>query len=173
MKREYTNNFMLNRISGFVFDLMIVAGVCAIEFEAIKGLLLPIVLLTVFGTLATFLYLNFICKRLYPTYRYEAMASLFGMLTGTASTGTILLREIDPNFETPAASNLVLQTVPAMIFGFPLIILVGWAYQSLTASIVTLAVASLMFIVFNLFILLGKGKKQKIGNDGFINSEEK
>ncbi len=31
---------------------------------------------------------------------------MFGMLTGTASRGMILLREIDPNYETPAANNL-------------------------------------------------------------------
>ena len=36
-----------------------------------------------------------------------------GMLTGTASTGVILLREIDGNFKTPAADNLVYQTFPA------------------------------------------------------------
>ena len=143
---------MLNRISGFVFDLMILACVAAIKFEAIEGLWLPILLLTVGGTTVTFIFLNFICKKLYPTYRYEAMASLFGMLTGTASTGTILLRELDPDFETPAANNMVLQTVPAMLFGFPLILLVGWAYQSLTAAIVTLIVAALMFVAFTIFI---------------------
>ena len=165
MKRDYTNNFMLNRISGFVFDLMILACVSAIKFEAIEGLWLPILLLTVGGTAVTFIYLNFICKKLYPTYRYEAMASLFGMLTGTASTGTILLRELDPDFETPAANNLVLQTVPAMLFGFPLILLVGWAYQSLTASIITLGVAAVMFVAFTIFICFNKKKK---ATDGFI-----
>ena len=165
MTRDYTNNFMLNRISGFVFDLMILACVSAIKFEAIEGLWLPILLLTVGGTVVTFVYLNFICKKLYPTYRYEAMASLFGMLTGTASTGTILLRELDPDFETPAANNLVLQTVPAMLFGFPLILLVGWAYQSMTAAIATLAIAAAMFVVFTIFICFNKKKKT---TDGFI-----
>lgn len=173
MTRDYTNNFMLNRISGFVFDLMILACVAAIKFEAIEGLWLPILLLTVGGTAVTFIYLNFICKRLYPTYRYEAMASLFGMLTGTASTGTILLRELDPDFETPAANNLVLQTVPAMIFGFPCLLLVGWAYQSMTAAIVTLGIAAAMFIVFNVFILCFKGKKKKVAENGFIDKGEK
>jgi ESS family glutamate:Na+ symporter len=169
MKRDYTNNFMLNRISGFVFDLMILACVAAIKFEAIEGLWLPILLLTVGGTTVTFIFLNFICKKLYPTYRYEAMASLFGMLTGTASTGTILLRELDPDFETPAANNMVLQTVPAMLFGFPLILLVGWAYQSLTAAIVTLIIAAAMFVAFTIFICSNKKKKA----DGFVEKGEK
>ncbi len=171
MTKDYTNNFMLNRISGFVFDLMILACVSAIKFEALEGLWLPIILLTVGGTAVTFIFLNYICKKLYPTYRYEAMASLFGMLTGTASTGTILLRELDPDFETHAASNLVLQTVPAMLFGFPLILLVGWAYTSLQASIITLGVAIVMFVVFTIFICLTK--KKKIPNEGSFIKEEK
>ena len=49
------------------------------------------------------------------------------MLTGTASTGMILLREIDPNFETLAAQNLVLQQLPAVVFGAPLLLIVGFA----------------------------------------------
>lgn len=44
---------------------------------------------------------------------------MYGMLTGTASTGIILLREIDKDFKTPAADNLVYQNSPAIVFGFP------------------------------------------------------
>ena len=49
------------------------------------------------------------------------------MLTGTASTGMILLKEIDPNFETPAAQNLILQQLSAVVFGAPLLLIVGFA----------------------------------------------
>ena len=156
MTHDYTNDYMLNRISGFVFDLMILSGIAAINFEELKGLLLPLILLAIAGTVITMFYLNFICKRVYPDYTYEALASLFGMLTGTASTGVILLREVDPMFETPASNNLVMQTGPAMIFGVPLLLLVGYAPQGLTQSLVVLGVASLMFIAFNVFILYKK-----------------
>ncbi|MBQ3493221.1 MAG: hypothetical protein IJA88_03860 [Clostridia bacterium] len=163
MTHNYTNNYMLNRISGFVFDLMILSGIAAIDFEKLKGLWIPLVLLTIVGTVVTMIYLNFICKRLYPDYRYESLASLFGMLTGTASTGVILLREVDPLFETPASDNLVLQTVPAMVFGFPLLLLVGFAPQGMTQSLIVLGAAVVMFVVFNIFILFKK--KPKIQKD--------
>ena len=91
VKKDYINNFLLNRVSGFVFDIMILAGISAIEISAVKELLLPLFIVCALGTAATFAYLNFVCKRIYPTYRYQAMVSLFGMLTGTASTGIILL----------------------------------------------------------------------------------
>jgi len=85
------------------------------------------------------------------------------MLTGTASTGVILLREVDPLFETPASDNLVLQTVPAMVFGFPLLLLVGFAPQGMTQSLIVLGAAAVMFVVFNIFILFKK--KPKIQKD--------
>lgn len=166
MTRNYTSNFMLNRISGTVFDLMILAGVAAIEFEHVANLWLPIVLLSVAGTVVTFVYLNIMCKRLYPEYRYEAMSSLFGMLTGTASTGVILLREIDPLFETPASNNLVLQTVPAMCFGFPILLLVGYAKGGLTEVLITMGIVLVLLAVFNVALLMKrKGKPAPKQND--------
>ncbi|MBQ3108645.1 MAG: hypothetical protein IJC67_03425, partial [Clostridia bacterium] len=40
--RGYINNYHMDRISGFAFDLMIVAGVAAIEINDIKNYILPI-----------------------------------------------------------------------------------------------------------------------------------
>lgn len=165
MKRVYINNFMMNRISGFVFDMMILAGISAIQFETIQKLWLPLLLLCVFGTVVTFVYLNFVCKRIYPTYRYQAMASLFGMLTGTASTGMILLREIDPKFQTPAANNLIMQSVPAMVFGFPMLLLAGYAAAGMTASIITLAACVGLFALMNVVVFV-KFKRRKKGGKG-------
>ena len=81
---------------------------------------------------------------------------MFGMLTGTASNGMILLREIDPKFETPAANNLVLQTLAAIVLGFPVLLLMGYAPQSLTATLITLAILVVFWIVLTLFMLRTK-----------------
>ena len=95
----------------------------------------------------------------------EAFFSIFGMLTGTASTGMILLREIDPNFETPAADNLVLQQLPAIIFGAPLLLLVGFAGKSIENSLIIFVVVIIMFIVYNILLLrklIFKKKNKKV-----------
>ena len=165
MKRDYINNYMMNRISGFVFDMMILAGISAINFDVIQKLWIPLLLLCVFGTVVTFVYLDFVCKRLYPTYRYQAMVSLFGMLTGTASTGMILLREIDPKFQTPAANNLIMQSVPAMAFGFPMLLLAGYAAGGMIASIVTLAACVGLFALMNVIVFV-KFKRKKTEGGG-------
>lgn len=150
--REYTNNYLLNRISGLCFDAMIVAGTAAISFDNLRGLWLPLAIICTLGTIFTFLFIRKASDRLYPGYDHEGFFSMFGMLTGTASNGMILLREIDPKFETPAANNLVLQSIPAILFGFPILILVGFAPTSLTNTLISLGILIVLFILFCLFI---------------------
>jgi ESS family glutamate:Na+ symporter len=153
MSREYINNYMLNRISGFCFDIMIVAGTAAINFEHFGKFLLPFILIVTSGAVATFIYVLWISKHLYPNYKYEGFFSMFGMLTGTASNGMILLREIDPKFETPAANNLVLQTLSAILLGFPVLLLVGYAPQSMKATFITLCVLIVFWALLTVFML--------------------
>ena len=152
MQREYINNYMLDRIAGTCFDVMIVAGTAAIDFNNLRGLWLPLILVCTFGAVVTFFYVLRCCKKLYPDYQYEGFFSMFGMLTGTASNGMILLREIDPRFETPAANNLVLQTIPALAFGFPVLLLMGFAPQSMTNTLITMGIMVAALLLFGLFI---------------------
>lgn len=156
MKREYINNYLLNRISGLFFDVMIVAGTTAIDFREFKGFALSFLLVCILGAIATFWFIMKVCKHLYPNYVYEGFFSMFGMLTGTASNGMILLREIDPKFETPAANNLVLQSLPAVALGFPVLLLVSYAPQGFNAALITLGILIAVFIIFNLFLFRKK-----------------
>ena len=162
MNRQYPNNFLLNRLGGLFFDLMVVASIGAIELNALKPYIIVLTLLTIFGTIVTMVYLKYVCKRIYPTYEYEAYFSMFGMLTGTASTGMVLLREIDNEFKTPAANNLVLQNLPAIMFGFPLMLLLVYAPLGTSQAWITLGVLVIMFIALNVFVLWNFIKKKPI-----------
>jgi ESS family glutamate:Na+ symporter len=42
MTRQYQNNYLLSRISGFFFDAMIVAGIASIDIADLSGLWLPL-----------------------------------------------------------------------------------------------------------------------------------
>lgn len=160
MQREYINNYTLDRIAGTCFDFMIVAGTAAIDFHNLRAIWLPLLLVCALGALVTFWYVLRCCRKLYPDYTYEAFFSMFGMLTGTASNGMILLREIDPRFETPAANNLVLQTIPALAFGFPVLLLMGFAPQSLTNTFISVGIMVVALAIFALFIF----RKPRKGN---------
>ncbi len=155
MHRDYTNNFMLDRISGFMFDLMVVASIAAIDLSAFRSMdiVLPLSLICLAGAFGTYWYLRMVCGRVFPGYEHEAFLSLYGMLTGTASTGVILLRELDPEFRTQASDNIVYHMPWAILFGAPMLLLVGVAPQSLSKAFMVLGVYTGLFIVFNVLLL--------------------
>lgn len=149
MKKEYINGFLMKRISGFFFDLMIVAGIAAIKIDVLKSYWGIMAILGIVGALSTFLYNRWISKKLFAEYEQEQFLAMYGMLTGTASTGILLLREIDRDFKTPVADNLVYQNFPAIIFGFPMMLLATLAPKQ---PVLTLLILVASFIVMNIIL---------------------
>lgn len=154
IKRDYINNFMMNRISGLMFDIMVIASIAAIDLTAFRNhrFILPLLLICLLGAVATFLYLRLVSRRIFPQYPHAAFLSLYGMLTGTASTGAILLREVDEKFETQASDNLVYHQPWAILFGFPMFLLLGVAPQSFGKALLTLIVCAGLLVVMNLIL---------------------
>ena len=149
VKKQYTNDFLMNRISNFFFDIMVVAGIAAINLELIKQYWEILLILGVVGLFITYYYNRFIARKLFPEYPEEQFLMMYGMLTGTASTGIILLREVDENFDTPAADNLVYQNFPAIVFGFPMMLLATLAPVKPTLTLIILVA---FFIVMNIIL---------------------
>lgn len=160
IKRRYTNNFLLTRCSNFFFDIMIVAGIAAIRLSVLEKYWGIMLVLGVVAAFATYFYVRLVSKKLFPEYVEEQFLAMYGMLTGTASTGVILLREIDGNFETPAADNLVYQTFPAIAFGFPMMLLATFAPKDpVTCWIILVAFFAVMnVILFRKFIFRRRKK---------------
>lgn len=164
--REYTSNFLLTRISGLMFDIMVVASIAAIDLSAFTHpeFIVPLLTISIAGTLLTFFYVRFVSKKLFPTYRHAEFLVMYGMLTGTASTGLILLREIDPLYETPAAHNMIYQNLYSIIFGAPMLLMLGVVAQSMQMAYVTLGV--LVFMLVAMVLLLFRSflfKKRRKG----------
>ncbi|MBR5381497.1 MAG: hypothetical protein IK136_02635 [Oscillospiraceae bacterium] len=154
IKREYSNNFMQTRIAGFSFDIMVVASIAAINLKAFTyaAFVLPLALICVAGAVVTYIYLLIVSKRVFPKYPDEAFLSLYGMQTGTASTGVILLREADPKFLTQASNNIVYHQPWAIIFGFPMLLLLGVAPRNVGWSLITIGVLVVLFAVMCLIL---------------------
>ncbi|MBE6752962.1 MAG: hypothetical protein E7559_01185, partial [Ruminococcaceae bacterium] len=93
MSRGYINNYQMDRISGFTFDLMIVAGVAAIEINDVKRYIVPIVVLSVIGCIITHIYTRKVAKACFKGFEHEFFLMSFGTMTGTASNGMILMKE--------------------------------------------------------------------------------
>ncbi len=157
MTRQYQNNYLLSRISGLAFDLMIVAGIAAINFEDLSGLWVPFVIMAVAGAVSTFYYLRWLCDRVYPGYEKESFLAMYGMLTGTISSGILLLRPVDPGFETPAANNLVTGSSFGIVLGSPMLIFIALAAESDTMLYVTIGLI-FVYLAGLLWLLLRKKK---------------
>ena len=150
VKQQHINAFMMTRISGFFFDFMIVSGIAAIKIRLLSDYWIILLVLGLGGALVTYLYDHFVAKKLFPGYVEEQFLMLYGMLTGTASTGIILLRQLDPEFKTPAAENMVYLNFPAIAFGFPMMLLAAIAPEQpgLTFLFMLLFFAALNVILF-------------------------
>ena len=71
MNRGYINNYQMDRISGFAFDIMIVAGVSAIEINDIKNYILPIVIISVVGAIVTYVYIRLVAVECFKGFEHE------------------------------------------------------------------------------------------------------
>ena len=158
VNKVYVNGFLMNRISGFCFDLMIVAGVAAIRLEFLQNSWHVLLILGIVGLVSTYAYVYAISKKLFFEYHEEQFMGMYGMLTGTASTGIVLLRELDPDFKTPVSDNMVYQSFPAMVFGFPIMLL---ATLAPVAPIMTWLILVVFFAAMNLLLFRRQIFKKK------------
>lgn len=167
LKYKYINNYQMDRISGFSFDLMIIAGVAAIEFSAIKNYVWILIALTIVGTIVTFVFVRIITKHCFKGIHHHMFLVNFGTLTGTASNGMILLREVDSSFESQASDIFIVSQFPAMLTVAPLLLLTGFAgYADKPAWHLYVAMGIFLFlaIVYTtlIFVLQKKVVEKKI-----------
>jgi ESS family glutamate:Na+ symporter len=156
MHRVYINNYQMDRISGFAFDLMIVAGVAAIEINDIKNYILPIVILSAVGMLITYAYIRLVAKECFKGFEHEFFLMSFGTFTGTASNGMILMKEVDPGLRTPTSSLYILSNFPAMVMIAPLLLLLNFAGKSLTNAMIACGIFFALWVVYTVFLFRRK-----------------
>lgn len=152
MHRVYINNYQMDRISGFSFDLMIVAGVAAIQISDIKNYILPIVVLSVIGAIITFFYIRAVSRECFKGFEHEFFLMCFGTLTGTASNGMILMKEIDPGLRTPTSSLYILSNFPAMVMIAPLLFLLNFSGQSPKNAIIACAIFFVLWCAYSIYL---------------------
>lgn len=140
------------RITGWAVDFLIVATIMAVKFPIVREYVIPIAVMSVTVTLATLWVVMFFGRRLW-LYHLERTVSTFGTVTGTVSTGLLLLRIADPDFKTPVAIELGI----LIIFVSPIIITCmllvsapmtwGWSLTFTMAVFAGIMVASLLAMI--------------------------
>ena len=172
MHRVYINNYQMDRISGFSFDLMIVAGVAAIEINDIRSYILPVVVLSVVGAVITYVYIRKVSKECFKGFEHEMFLMAFGTLTGTASNGMILMKEVDPGLRTPTSSLYILSNFPAMVMIAPLLLLLGFAGKTLTNAIIACTIFFVLWAAYTIFLFRRRIFKKRYANKPVIPWEE-
>ena len=177
VKKQYTNNYTMDRISGLSFDIMVVAAFGSINLEAFlePKLIIPLIVVCISGALVTYFYCQHIARKVFPEYKDEAFLAFYGMLTGTNATGIILLREIDPQFETPACDNMVFQSLYSIAFGAPILLSLGYVGRGWIQLIVCVLIY--LVILVGLYLLMRreaffKKKKENLATEENNNSNE-
>ena len=160
---NYPDNYILQRVSASSFDYMIVAAISAISIITFRENWIPITIITTLGGLFTIIYAIYISKRVYKIYVLEHIVALYGMWTGTITTGVALLREIDPDSKSNVAENIVIGSAVALPLGVPLMFILGLAVTGHSANKPILYLYSLLifiaYLAVLLFILLRRRKK--------------
>jgi len=162
----YIDDTTMTRCSNLFMDFMIVASVAAISFAVVATYWLPLLSISVFAILATWIVIQMMTKSAFRQFRLERFAAIFGNMTGTLQSGLVLLRILDPTMKSPVSFNLVYGSGLALVFGFPLLILINAPVhyfsdvnQGFLAVLFTLIIY-LMLITF-FWQYLSKPKKSK------------
>ncbi|HIV98869.1 MAG TPA: sodium:glutamate symporter [Candidatus Ornithospirochaeta avicola] len=165
---SYTiDNHTLNRVNGLSVDLTVTSCLGAISLTAISSYWLPITLLSVIGILITMFLTPYYCARLYDDHKFERTLVLIGTATGTLPTGLSLLRVVDPDFETPAATDYVYASSIVFFLVIPLILLINLPQLSVSGGsgyllYIMLSVTALYTILCTVAYFLYAGKRARI-----------
>ena len=115
----------MTRCSNLFMDFMIVASVAAISLVVVMAYWLPLLLISIAVTLATWGVVTVMVDQAFREYRLERFAAVFGNMTGTLQSALVLLRMVDSGMKSPASYNLVYGSGISLMIGFPLLILIN------------------------------------------------
>jgi ESS family glutamate:Na+ symporter len=149
------------RITGLAVDFLIVSTVMAIQLPVVWQYILPVSVISIISGIFTTLILVYMGKRLWD-YNLERTAALYGTVTGTVSTGLLLLRIADPDFRTP----VVIEIAVMNLFSIPLIgaclVLVNapiwWDWGVGSASLIFFAIMIVCLTVLRVLKFIGTPK---------------
>lgn len=172
MHRVYINNYQMDRISGFAFDLMIVAGVAAIEINDIRNYILPVVVLSAVGAVITYIYIRKVSKTCFKGFEHEMFLMTYGTMTGTASNGMILMKEIDPGLRTPTSNLYILSNFPAMVMIAPLLLCLNFAGSSMENACIACGIFFVLWSAYTVFLFRRQIFKKRFANKPVIPWQE-
>ncbi|MFT6510995.1 MAG: ESS family glutamate:Na+ symporter [Parvibaculaceae bacterium] len=129
-------------ITGAAVDFMIVGTLMSIQITVLAAYLLPILAVASVVSIATLVLCFYYGRRSQSEFGLLRALTLFGCCTGSAGTGLLLLRIVDPKFSTPVARELALFNILITLLGIhllmgviPILPQIGVVYGSLVFAV--------------------------------------
>jgi ESS family glutamate:Na+ symporter len=146
------NHPLQRRITGTSIDYLIVATGCGIELVVVGKHIAPLILIAVTGGILTTVVVLLLGRNL-SDYKLERTVSIYGVVTGTVSTGLMLLRIVDPELKTPAAREIGFMNIFAVPIVGGLTCLLNAPFWWNWSLIVTCLVLGLILLTALIFLL--------------------
>jgi ESS family glutamate:Na+ symporter len=154
---EHMDEGLMLRIQNCALDFLVVAAIATIRIDVVAEQWLPIVILICAGIAWNVLMLTVFARRAFKDAWFERGIAEMGQSMGVTATGLLLLRVVDPDYETEAAEAFAgkqLLHEPFMGGGLwtstaiPLLALWG-GWPIFGIAVVAIAIWTLVLVVMN------------------------
>jgi len=102
-KHDLVDPGLVRRVQNAALDFLVVAAIATIRIEAVTALLVPFVIVVAAGIGWNVFCVLVLARRMLPDAWFERSIAEMGQSMGVTATGLMLLRVVDPDYETPAA----------------------------------------------------------------------
>ncbi|MEA2068072.1 MAG: sodium/glutamate symporter [Verrucomicrobiota bacterium] len=102
-KHEHMDHGLMLRIQNCALDFLVVAAIATIRLDVVAKGWIPLVVLIVAGILWNVFCLTVVARRAFKDAWFERGIAEMGQSMGVTATGLLLLRVVDPDYDTEAA----------------------------------------------------------------------
>lgn len=95
---------LMQRLAGTALDFLVIAAISTIRLEVVMQAIVPFLIVVAAGILWNVFCVVWLARRILPNCWFERAIAEMGQSMGVTATGLLLLRVVDPEQETVAAS---------------------------------------------------------------------
>lgn len=117
--QDYIDRPSMNRISGTTMDYLVCSAIATLPLKIFSMYLIPLVVTIIAVTLTNYIAYPYFGRKLFRKDVFERTVGAFGQGCGVLATGLMLIRVIDPNFETTAAEAIAASSTLGYSFMLP------------------------------------------------------
>ena len=110
-KRKLLDPGLTRRIQNTALDFLVVAAIATIRVETLQAKLVPFLILVAAGIGWNVFCVVVLARRMLPDAWFERSIAEMGQSMGVTATGLLLLRVVDPEYESPAADAFACKQV--------------------------------------------------------------